>query len=89
MTPGGKNMIKPLDVLVRVAAIPHIAWSASGSILAARRRFAEALVRNPEDSALAQRMLEGLFERLEGQCQTRWTDGLGYVTSDKDTSTAA
>jgi hypothetical protein len=82
-------MIKPLDLLVRVGAIPHVAWSMSGSVLGVRRRISEAIKRDA-DSWLVKRMLDGLFDRVEGQCRVRWVDGFGFVCEpDGDASQAA
>lgn len=64
-------MIRPLDLLVRVVALPRIAWSASGAILDVRHRLADAF---SGDSDFAHYMYDGLFDRIEAQCRARWCD---------------
>jgi len=78
-------MFKPLDLLVRIMSIPSIAWSASGSILAARHRIAETLAREGDDSVFTQHVFDGLFDRIEGQCRSRWVEGFACAVPDPAT----
>jgi hypothetical protein len=81
-------MIKPLDLVVRVTALPHLAWGASGAILEARRRLADAFFGDPSSNELAGRMYDGFFERIEEQCRARWCEVFG-AAEDDDASRAA
>jgi hypothetical protein len=77
-------MIKPLDLFVRVTALPHLAWSASGAILEARRRIAEVMSGDPESSPFAAHMFDGLFDRIEEQCRSRWFDVFGRTDDERE-----
>lgn len=70
-------MTSPLDLFVRVSALPRIAWAASGSIFEARRRFADAVFGDPISNEHAGRMYDGFFDRVEEQCRTRWCEVFG------------
>jgi hypothetical protein len=74
-----------LDLFVRVAAMPRLAWSASGAILDVRHRIADALAGDPENSALAGRLFDGLFDRIETQCRSRSLDGFACAPVRRDT----
>ena len=78
-------MTRPLDLLVRVMALPRIAWAASGSIFEARRRFADAVFGDPISNAHAGRMYDGFFDRVEEQCRSRWCEVFGSLSPDDAT----
>jgi hypothetical protein len=75
-------MLKPLALLVRISALPHLAWSASGAIFEAPRRLAEALAADPQRPGFARDMFDGFFDHLEEQCRSRWCEGFGLAASD-------
>jgi hypothetical protein len=77
-------MIKPLDVLVRVAALPHLAWGTSGAILEARRRLTDAFFGDPSSNEFAGRMYDGFFDRVEEQCRSRWRDVFAAISQGDD-----
>ena len=66
-------MIKPLDLFIRAVALPQIAFTASAAILETRRRIA---------TPLAGRMFDGLFDRVEEQCRSKWADVFSSDRSD-------
>lgn len=82
-------MTRPLDLLVRVVALPRIAWAASGSIIEARRRFTDAVFGDPTSNKHAGRIYAGFFDRVEEQCRTRWCDVFGNVSAEADERKAA